>query len=436
MKTSEIFEALLANLKVGETASTVLARRDEIAKALNKDFRSKDGCTDYRLMVGSFGRHTAIKGVSDLDMIFILPAGIRSDYDGETGPRRMLERVRDDLKARYTNTDIRVDQCVVRLQFASNAFKFEVQPAFENSDGSFAYPDTKAKGWKVTKPRDEITATKECNDHTSTNMRHLARMARAWKNQNGVNMGGLLIDTLVHNFFGQTDEYDAAGTGSFDRMARDFFEFLKDEPEQEYYLALGSRQRVYVKKKFQHKAKRAYNRCLEAIDLEGKAAANKWREVFGTSVPLATSASESSRSFRDTEEFIEDRFPVDVTESVSIDCEVTQNGFRPTWLRAMHRGGILLKADKSLRFVVTDCSVEQPYELKWKVLNSGPEAEKRDMIRGQIASSSRPGVRTEHSDFKGEHVVECYVVKDGVVVARDRIDVPISNTTVKRAAVP
>ncbi|MGP9490027.1 SMODS domain-containing nucleotidyltransferase [Glutamicibacter sp. AOP5-A2-7] len=129
MKTSEIFDALLENLKVGDTARAVASRRDEIAKALNKDFRSKDGCTDYKLMIGSFGRHTAVKGVSDLDMIYILPSGIRSHYDGDTGPRRILERVRDDLKARYPNTSVRVDQCVVRLQFTTNAFKFEVQPA-------------------------------------------------------------------------------------------------------------------------------------------------------------------------------------------------------------------------------------------------------------------------------------------------------------------
>ncbi|MEU1502208.1 hypothetical protein [Streptomyces sp. NPDC005732] len=40
------------------------------------------------------------------------------------------------------------------------------------------------------------------------------------------------------------------------------------------------------------------------------------------------------------------------------------------------------------------------------------------------------GARIEHSDFKDEHIVECYVVKDGVVVARDRINVPIGNTSV------
>ena len=78
---------------------------------------------------------------------------------------------------------------------------------------------------------------------------------------------------------------------------------------------------------------------------------------------------------------------------------------------------------------VTLCTVGYPYEVKWKVLNRGAEAERRNSIRGQIISSSQPNVRNERTSFRGEHVVECYVVKDGVVVARERIDVPISNTS-------
>ena len=228
METAELFAKTISNLKVGDTARTINARRDEITKALNKSFRLKEGCTDYKLMVGSFGRHTAIKGVSDLDMIYILPPDIRASYSNENGPRRVLERVRDILKGRYPNTEMVVDQCVVRVQFVSNAFKFEIQPAFENQDKSFSYPDTVAKRWKVTKPRNEILATKACNDLTSSNMRHLARMVRAWKNAHGVNMGGLLIDTLVYRFFEGTRNYDRTGYDSFPLMVRDFFSFLKE----------------------------------------------------------------------------------------------------------------------------------------------------------------------------------------------------------------
>lgn len=425
MNVSAIFDTLLENLKVGDAASAVAARRDEITKTLNKDFRSVEGSSANRLMVGSYGRHTAIHGVSDLDMIYILPASLRSSYDSETGPRRILNRVRDDLKARYPNTDIRVDQCVVRVQFTTNKFKFEVQPAFETSDGNFDYPDTKSESWKVTKPRAEIAAAKDCNDRTSKNMRHLARMARAWKDTNGVVMGGLLIDTLVHRFFSTTSEYDDKGTLWFDLMVRDFFEFLMNEPDKDYYLALGSNQRVAVKKRFQPKAKKAYNRCLDAIANEGKASATKkWREVFGTAVPLAE--SKSALAFKDTEEFIEDQYPVDIRQSVTLDCKVTQNGWRTASLREMLRERTLLLPNKELDFTIIDCSVQHPYDVKWKVLNRGDEAERRNNIRGQIISSSRPGVRHERTSFRGEHVVECYIIKDGIVVARDAIDVPIS----------
>lgn len=426
VETAEIFDALLENLKVGGTSATIKSRRNEITKALNKDFRSSDGETQHRLMVGSFGRHTAIKGVSDLDMLYIVPADLWSKYSSDTGPRRILTRVKDVLKARYPNTEVRVDQCVVRVQFASNKFKFEVQPVFENDDGSFDYPDTVAEGWKVTKPREEIHATKDCNDRTSMNMRHLARMARAWKNANGVVMGGLLIDTLVYRFFGQTNEYDAAKTDSYDLMARDFFEFLVDEPEQSYYLALGSNQRVTVKKPFQAKAKKAYKRCLEAIEDEGKAAANKkWRTVFGTAVPLKASAS--ARSFDNTEEFIETQYPVDIQYSVEVDCTVTQDGWRPASLRQMLRDRTLLLPNKSLDFTIVANQVAAPFDVRWKVLNRGDEAERRNRIRGDIITANRANNgRREHTEFRGDHIVECYIVKEGVVVARDLIEVPIS----------
>lgn len=429
MKTSQVFDALLENLKVGDTASKIADRRDEITKALNKGFRSKESCANHRLMVGSFGRHTAIKGVSDLDLIFVLPEELRSQYSGETGPRRILERVRDILQDRYPKTDIGVDQCVVRVQFTSNAFKFEVQPAFENADGSFNYPDTRAGRWKVTKPRDEIESTKICNDRTSTNMRHLARLARAWKNANGVNMGGLLIDTLAYNFFAQTNAYDSASTASFGFMVRDFFAFLENEPDQKFYLALGSKQQVNVKGRFQPKAKTAHKQCLEAIEKEGESSACKeWRKIFGTSAPLKRTALESSNSFRNTEEFIENKYPIDISATLTIDCEVTQHGWRPMRLREMIRTGQLLRPKKKLDFSITYSSVTEPCELKWKVLNRGAEAERRDHIRGQIIDSNGNGRHTEQTQFRGEHVVECYAIKHGVVVARDRIDVPITDT--------
>lgn len=67
----------------------------------------------------------------------------------------------------------------------------------------------------------------------------------------------------------------------------------------------------------------------------------------------------------------------------------------------------------------------EPNEIYWKVLNRGAEAELRNCIRGQIVPDAGHLDRNEETTFRGDHVVECYCVKDDVVVAKDRIHVPI-----------
>jgi hypothetical protein len=67
----------------------------------------------------------------------------------------------------------------------------------------------------------------------------------------------------------------------------------------------------------------------------------------------------------------------------------------------------------------------QSYSVKWKVLNRGEEAKKRNCIRGQIIWDTGSESIDEYSSFNGEHLVECYIIQNGVVVALDRIYVPI-----------
>ncbi len=427
MKTSEIFDGLLTNLKL-DNDDALTSRRDEIAKVLNKEFRGLVDATNNRLMVGSYGRFTAIRGISDLDLLYFLPSSLWDTYKGEGGPSDVLSRTRNAIQARYTTTSVKVDRLVVVVQFQN--FKFEVQPVFEQEDGSFQYPDTYSKSWKVTKPRAEIEAIGTYDSMTTGNLRKLCKMTRAWKNKHGVAMGGLLIDTLAYNFFQKTTDFDTVTTAGYDLMVRDFFKFLADEDVHDHYQALGSNQDVKVKKKFQGKAKTAYELCLEAIEAEGKSSANKkWKKVFGRPVPVADTTKEaaSAYSFRNTEEFIEDKYPVDVRYPLSIDCTVTQDGFRPNTLRDMLTRNIWLRPQKTLDFNITECGVREPYMIKWKVLNRGDEAERRDAIRGSILDQDSKTHR-ESTSFRGEHYVECYIIKDGVVVARDHIDVPITTS--------
>ncbi len=427
MTVAEMFSEFVGNLAISNT-ETISTRYGELTAALNKQFRDTESKEANTLQVGSFGRKTGINGISDLDMLYIMPKGKWDDYNKSGGQLELLQDAKDAILKRYPNTKVRVDRLVVTVTYTD--FHVEVQPVFEQDDQSYKYPDTKNGGcWKVTKPREEMKAVADLDAAKNANLRRLCKMARAWKNKHGVAMGGLLIDTLGYNFLSSTAAYDTKSYLYYDELSRDFFKYLSEEPDQSEYAAPGSRQRVRVKKKFQRKARKAHQLCLKAIDAEGQANVNeKWKKVYGRpfpSAPARLTEARSALSWDDTEEFIEDRFPVDVCSYLRIDCEVKQNGFRKFFLSDMLSRLIPLKSNKKLRFWVAEISVDKPYEIYWKVLNRGDEAERRNCIRGQIIADRGSMEKTEETSFRGDHVVECYCVKDGVVVAKDRIHVPI-----------
>jgi len=431
LSIADTFKQFLSNLAV-DNAQTISDRYGEITCALNKKFRDTESKTANTLQVGSYGRHTAIKGISDLDMLYIMPKGEWDNYkDGCQS--KLLSDAAAAIRARYPGTTVKVDRLVVQAVYSN--FRVEAQPVFEQDDGSFKYPDTYNGGtWKITKPREEIQAMSEFDTQKNKNLRRLCKMARAWKNKHGVGIGGLLIDTLAHNFLNSTSDYDDKSYLYYDYMSRDFFAYLKELPKQDYFAALGSGQRVKVKKNFQRKAKKAHELCLKAIEAEGKDNQNdKWRAVYGRLFPAAEKmqkavlADRAGHSVRMTEEFPEDVFAaVDIRNNIRIDCQVEQNGFRPASLREMLRNRTLLMPRKKLIFSVVETDIPGSYGLFWKVLNRGQEAINRDCIRGQIVADEGHKRNVEHTNFKGDHLVECYALVDGVVVATDRIHVPIS----------
>lgn len=416
----ELFDHILENLKVSNYQE-IANRRDEITKSLNGEYREDKNSTAHRLMVGSYGRHTAIDGVSDLDLLYILPSDLRNKYRSPDGPYRALKRTKDAILRRYPTTAVSVSQLVVVVKFQN--FTFEVQPVFQEKDGDFVYPDTKKKLWLRTRPRKEIEAIRELNTESSGALRALCRLTRSWKNKHDVHIGGLLIDTLAFNFLTHHEEYQSGK--HYDRMFSDFLEWLSNEPRKSYYLAPGSNQQVRVKQAFQRKASAAHKLALKAIESEDSDDyAQRWRDVLGKPVPLSDDQKDRNYDYIDSEQFIEDYYPQNIRYTLDIDCSVSGQN-TSTWLSGLLRRHFRLPHERKLVFEVTFCDVPAPFELKWKVLNQGQEARKRNMIRGTILDDDGSKSLQETSDFYGDHFVECYAIKDGIIVARAHISVPI-----------
>lgn len=288
MSVATKFENFCLNIHINQdVVDAISCRYKRITKQLNKDFWDIESDISHSLYVGSYGRDTAIH-VSDVDMLFQLPYAVyeRINRHSGNGQSALLQEIRDSLRNTYSTTHIGGDGQVVQVNF-DDGIGFEILPCFINKDDSYTHPDTNDGGkWRTTNPKPEIEAIRVANNKWNGNLKHLCRMARAWKDEWSVPMGGLLIDTLAYNFL-KDWEYKDKSFLYYDWMTRDFFEFLKNQDEEKsYWLAPGSSQYIWRKGKFEYKALRCYNIALEAIDYEERempsSANGKWKEIYGS----------------------------------------------------------------------------------------------------------------------------------------------------------
>src|SRR5688500_18324077 len=108
MSVADTFSEFVANLAI-DNYETISLRYGELTAAINKTFRDTESKTANALQVGSFGRNTGIKGISDLDMLYLMPKGKWDEYK-DNKQSKLLQDVRAAIRARYPNTQVRVDR--------------------------------------------------------------------------------------------------------------------------------------------------------------------------------------------------------------------------------------------------------------------------------------------------------------------------------------
>jgi hypothetical protein len=292
MSVSDFFSQFCSALRIGPSLrGNIAARTQAITRRCNLDFRGLESNTANSFYGGSYGRSTAIPSVSDIDLICVLPFGVYKQYDAYLGNRQsaLLQAVKQSIGRTYSSTDLGGDGQVVVVRF-SDGIKYDVLPAFANTDGSYTFADSNGGGkWRSCKPKEEIAEFSKRNAACNGNLVELARMARAWRDTNNVPMSGMLIDTLAYQFIGSW-EWREKSYVYYDWMTRDFFSFLAALPESKnYWLAPGSGSYVYKGGSFTYKARQAELRAKEAInfmqDEHFWSAKQKFREIYGTAFP-------------------------------------------------------------------------------------------------------------------------------------------------------
>jgi hypothetical protein len=237
------------------------------------------------LLVGSYGKSTAIAPPSDIDILFQLPFDQFSRYDSYkgNGQSQLLQDVKKILQNSYPKTNIRADGQIVFVPFSS--YKIEVLPAFKLSDGSYWYPDTHSGGsWKRTNPKAEIEEIRESNKRSGGNTVKLIKMIKAWKHHCDVKIASLVIELRAVNFLRTWAYYDRTST-YYDWMMRDFFSELLNyvdghckipgiEEEKQYGNAWKSDAEMAA-----HCSRLA---CEYELSGDYVSATTEWKKIFGS----------------------------------------------------------------------------------------------------------------------------------------------------------
>lgn len=280
------FDRFLSNIQLTKTQSDdAITKHTGVRKTLHAAYYSSPYESSTSLLVGSYGKDTAVRPPSDIDILFRIPSSRFSQYDTASGngQSQLLQDVKNILKKTYPTTDMRADGQVVVVPFTS--FAVEVLPVFDRSTGGYLTPDTHGGGsWKVSDPSGEMARLTASNRRSTGKATHLIRMMKVWKRECNVPIKSFAAELIAVDFLATWQHYDKTST-YYDYMVRDFLAYLITRarsgmavPGTTEYYAFGD--------EWKSRAESASERAIKACKYEADSTADsqataEWQKIFG-----------------------------------------------------------------------------------------------------------------------------------------------------------
>lgn len=458
MKLTDYFKAFLTDtVNLRPAKLTTLEERVETITGVLEASTQLTGRVRDTIPQGSWAHETIIEPGDGLEFDADFLLHIEEDPDWTADPKKYANAVFDALSSHgtYSSKTTRKNRCV-RVTYANDSH-IDIVPYVILSDDRQVIVNRTTNTFEDTNPSGFSDWLREKDELTNRNLRKVLRLLKYLRDhQNAFDLKSVLLTTMVGNIVeqwqtaGDPDHYKDVSTTlvhlveALDAWLQSCWTkpTLLDPscPSTSFDHRWTDPQFEAFKDKV-HKLAPKLRAAYDTVGVPDSIIA--WQDVFGPSFPsslqsrAAATASAGPIEPYDPrgpeEQMIEERFPVRISGSVRIECQVSE----PTYVNRRQRrlaekrtrlssrlGRVPRQRDLEFKFIDTD--VAQPYQLYWKVKNRGPEAERRRELRGQIVADDGSRRRKETSDFVGNHYVECYIVKDGVCVARTREPVIIT----------
>lgn len=292
--------------------------------------------------------------------------------------------------------------------------------------------------WQERNPMANNNWFSEAVKEKGDKLRSVVRLSKMFckSRDSWVMPGGLIQSVLCDECFVDYDRLDEC----FYYTMKNIVDRLDDSIE--VYNPTDATKSLLLKQKDRDKMNNWKNRLSDKIskmeiitksECTKKQAFDSWHSFFNHSFWEYDSKSDAKSQYANVikgysavkgEQFIEDKYPTMYYYNASINCLV-KNGYQAESIDKVIKKYGCLPRNRELIF---SCITNTPneYEVLWKIRNVGEEAARRNCFRGEIIKCNYANqARKERTDFRGPHYVECYVIRNGICVAKAKIDVPI-----------
>ena len=409
--------------------------REFVSKVYNsiQELLGKDSC----LQIGSYPRFTAISPMHDLDVLYVLGQW----YEGVSDPSAALSALQRHIKDDYKNPtkyrlEVRRQTHSITLQFLNGereVFSVDIVPAYtfgQNSFGDDMYvvPEIATRSrptrqriyaevekgahkmqWIKSEPRGYIKVAAQINQ-SNNDFRKSVKFVKAWrasckKKQDGFALKAFHIEQILTEYFKTNPSIEI-----FDAV----FNFFCELPG---YVA-----RAQIPDRAD--PSRNIDEYVDNLTAKERRLIRQARDWF--LIKLESFSEDSNpadlleggfyeRICQDEAYLFDQRIPILTEETLTICGKVLprKGGFRETLLNAIG----LIDVDRRIEFHVTGNPPAADL-FKWKVKNDDTS----EQPRGEITDHHTRNI-PEHTQYNGQHYVECYAIRNRVCVGRARQNV-------------
>lgn len=423
-----------------------LEQDEEIGNAIEESF-----------LYGSYRRHTATHDIKDVDIVMISTF----DADNDT-PAEILGRLHSALERCYGDANVlelnRRSVCVKNpLPDEKTDLTLDILPAVEVNDGSgyLLVPDRERKDWILTNPRGHIEAISKANIQYDKKLVPMIKIVKAWwwhqseslktTNNPKPRPKSFWVENLVLNYF---DPSETSWATRFVKLLEDVsaaYPAGSDVPElpdpgmPEKNLETSMSKAEFGT--FMATVRTSLNLALAALaDTDRHSSSQTWSQIFGSEFPIEE-VTEKQRflsgnqyALGDTRHIVNLQLPYALQGTARLYGELYRRNFDNKRLKVRYGD---LQSNDSVRSGIhikfkawTD--IKHPYEVYWRVVNTGHHAHQNDGLRGKpfLDNSGTDLTRWEPTEYTGKHWMECFIVKkDQVVAASERFYINITNPT-------